>query len=127
MPIRPENAARYPANWHTEIRPRILNRARNQHGWPCCEECGVGNHAIGYRDSSGKFHDTGGLELQPNGEKLFKIVLTIAHLNDKIEDVSDENLRAWCQRCHNRYDLPMRRRGLAERARAAKASGDLFA
>src|SRR5690606_11581369 len=32
MPIRPENRDRYPANWATEIRPRILARAGN-----CCE------------------------------------------------------------------------------------------
>ena len=33
----------YPANWHTEIRPRILKRADNK-----CEICGVENYAVGY-------------------------------------------------------------------------------
>ncbi len=123
MPIKPENKGRYPANWKSEIRPAILKRAENEHGWPCCEECGVPNHAEGYRDADGVFHDTGGLELQPGDEKLFKIVLTIAHLNHIEEDVRDENLRAWCQRCHLRYDAPRKRAD----ARAAKATGDLFA
>jgi len=26
------------------------------------------------------------------------------------------NLRAWCQKCHNTYDAPMRRAGINERA-----------
>lgn len=26
-----------------------------------------------------------------------------------------ENLRAWCQRCHNTYDAPMRRAGVRKR------------
>ena len=32
------------------------------------------------------------------------IVLTIAHLDHVPENCADENLRAWCQRCHLRYD-----------------------
>src|SRR5580704_16284808 len=43
MPIRPENKARYPKNWSSEIRPAILERAKNDAGWPCCEQCGVPN------------------------------------------------------------------------------------
>lgn len=33
MPIKPENRARYPENWATEIRPATLARAHN-----CCEK-----------------------------------------------------------------------------------------
>lgn len=133
MPIRPENKHRYPANWKTEIRPRILKRAENRHGWPCCEECGVANYAIGHRSPDGTWHDCMLSEVGDTVRygayetKNVHIVLTIAHLSDEIEDCSDENLRAWCQRCHNRYDAPRRRAGIAERARAQKAVGDLFA
>jgi hypothetical protein len=136
MPIRPENALRYPRNWLTEIRPRILKRAsQNAAGWPWCEECGVPDGAIGHRDHTGRWHDDlqselGDIVRYQDGRfeaRVIKIVLTIAHLSDQIEDVSDENLRAWCQRCHNRYDAPMRRRGIQERARAQRAIGDLFA
>jgi hypothetical protein len=35
----PCDYSRYPANWFTEIRPRILARAGDQ-----CERCGVPNH-----------------------------------------------------------------------------------
>jgi len=37
-----------------------------------------------------------------------KIVLTIAHMNHDTADNRDENLKALCQRCHNRYDMPNR-------------------
>lgn len=131
MPIRPENVARYPANWHSEIRPRILKRAENAQGWPCCEECGVPNYAVGYRDEYDAWRpmmesDIGEYRARGYVFRVIKIILTIAHLNDKIEDCGDENLRAWCQRCHNRYDMPARRAGIAKRAREAKAVGDLF-
>lgn len=37
-----------------------------------------------------------------------KVVLTVAHLNHVPEDCRPENLKHWCQRCHNTYDAPMR-------------------
>ena len=87
MPIKPENKARYPKNWK-DIRVRILQRANNR-----CEFCGVENHT--YR-------------LNPKTGKNVYIVLTIAHMNDVIEDCSDGNLKALCQRCHNQYDAKSR-------------------
>lgn len=92
MPIRPENKDRYPKNWK-EIRERILKRANNR-----CEfdGCGVKNYT--------KHPITGS-----------KVVLTIAHLNHTPEDCRDENLKAACQRCHNRYDIKHRIEGIEER------------
>ena len=87
MPIKPENKARYPKDWK-DIRARILQRANNR-----CEFCGVENHT--YR-------------LNPKTGKNAYIVLTIAHMNEVIEDCSDENLKALCQRCHNQYDAKSR-------------------
>jgi len=52
--------------------------------------------------------------------------LTVAHLDHTPENCADDNLKALCQRCHNRYDMPMRRAGIRERARAAMACADLF-
>ncbi len=117
MPIRKENQARYPKDWK-QIRARILKRAE-VNGHPHCEECGVPNHEWIERTFGGwllSVEDLGGVY----------IVLTIAHLDHTPENCADDNLRAWCQRCHNRYDMPMRRKGIAERAKAAKAVGDLF-
>lgn len=49
------------------------------------------------------------------------------HIDDYPENCADENLKALCQRCHNRYDMPMRKAGIKERARMNLAAGDLFA
>jgi 5-methylcytosine-specific restriction endonuclease McrA len=121
MPIRPENKARYPKDW-LGIRTRILDRAKNEDGQPCCEECGVPNSAWGYRDDEGNFTES----IKFGDGKYIKIVLTIAHLDHTPENNDPENLRAWCQRCHNRYDAPMRRRGIKQRLRATKALGELI-
>jgi 5-methylcytosine-specific restriction endonuclease McrA len=104
MPIRPENKARYPKDW-----PAISLEVRERAGW-CCEgspafpEC---------RAANGELHPiTRG-----------KVTLTVAHLDHQPENNGTPgnrpNLRAWCNRCHNVYDAPMRRRGIKERAAAA--------
>lgn len=107
MPIRPENKSRYPKNWK-EIRAKILERASQK-----CEFCGVKNHAIGVRGYDGEFYEEGTWEADSlfygaEKAKPIKIVLTIMHLNHQPEDNRDENLKAGCQRCHNRYDMPHR-------------------
>jgi len=99
MPIRPENKARYPRDWK-QISLRIRERAGNK-----CEDCGVENYSI---------------------REGVKIVLTVAHLDHQPENCADENLRAWCQRCHNRYDAPERRKGIKARRHQARALGDLL-
>ena len=99
MPIRPENKARYPKDWK-QISLRIRERADQK-----CEDCGVANYSI--RDGS-------------------KIVLTVAHLDHTPENCAEDNLKAWCQRCHNRYDAPIRRQGIKQRLHATKALGDLL-
>jgi len=138
MPIRPENRARCPKDWPA-ISRRIRQRADNH-----CEECGVRNHQLGGRDSKGQWHaalptGTDGLRLtwpEPGTWawcegglhlRIVRIVLTVAHLDHTPENCADENLRAWCQRCHNRYDASKRRAGIAARAFATRACGDLFA
>jgi nitrate reductase cytochrome c-type subunit len=77
MPI---NYNKYPPNWKTEIRPRILSRANNK-----CEFCGVKNYSI----REGK-----------------RIILTVMHLDHDAEnwDVKDSRLRAACQKCHLNFD-----------------------
>lgn len=131
MPIRPENRARYPKEW-----PAISHRIRFERAGNCCENCGVANHQLGGRTTDGQWHKarpTGetSLGLQwpepgsegwcdgPNGTlrlRIVRIVLTVAHLDHTPENCADENLRAWCQRCHNLYDAKMRRAGIRERA-----------
>jgi hypothetical protein len=104
MPI---DYSRYPKDWKTVIRPRILERARN-----CCEDCGLPNHSIvlsrsrtllcdpqPYREAQqalGFYHEP--------DDKAIVIVLTIAHLDHDISNNADTNLRALCQRCHLTHD-----------------------
>lgn len=111
MPI---NYANYHPEWKTRIRPDILKRADNK-----CEQCGVPNYleilrgTDCYQDEHGNIFDAETSEkIGANyvGEipgcngKFVKVVLTIAHLDHNIENNDYDNLKAWCQRCHNRYD-----------------------
>jgi len=135
MPIRPENVARYPVDWK-DIRTRILARAKDR-----CEKCRARNYSWISRSNDGESYmemdgdvidaETGerigrarGSEW--NGKELVRVVLTVAHLDHTPENCDLDNLRAWCQRCHNRYDNAMRRRGIQDRAKATRAVGDLF-
>jgi hypothetical protein len=129
MPIKPENLARYPANWPV-VRARIQDRARNR-----CEQCGVANGAWGYR-VDGVFHRVNKrqtIEVVRSGRewvrppfwlgqhRIIVIVCTTAHLDHQPENCSDENLRFWCQRCHLRYDHAHHQRNAWETRRAGKA------
>lgn len=111
MPIRPENKSRYPKNWK-QIRQQILERANNR-----CEFCGVENHSLRYRGVS----DVDGLELPP-----IRVVLTVAHLDHTPENCDPSNLRALCQRCHNRYDAEHRKITRAHTKAMKERTPDLF-
>ena len=137
MPIRDEMKALYPPNWR-EISLAIRDRAGQR-----CEECGIPNYEIGARED-GKWwkaesKGTGERDNPRAGEefpcrngdevrwlKTVRIVLTVAHLDHDPRNCSPDNLRAWCQRCHNAYDASMRRSGIRERARKGNAIGDLL-
>jgi len=107
VPIRPENRSRYPKDWRD-----ISLRIRGEAGWRC-----EGSPA--YPDCRA----VGG-ELHPVTGSL--VVLTVAHLDHQPENCDRANLKAWCQRCHNTYDMPMRKAGIADRARQSWAARDLF-
>lgn len=91
MPIRPENKARYPADWDAKS-ARIKERA----GGRCeCEgECGRGTHA-------GRCPNLQGGAAYGTGSK---VVLTTAHRDHTPEHCGDDNLTAMCQGCHLHYD-----------------------
>lgn len=108
MPIRPENRARYPKDWK-EIRARILARAGNRcEGSPAYPDC---------RRVNGMPIDD--MDRRP-------VVLTIAHLNHTPEDCADDNLRAWCQRCHLTYDAKHHAKNAAVTRRRRLNNGELF-
>lgn len=126
MPIRPENKDRYPKNWKSEVVPHI--RARSGNRCECTGQCGL-RHGGGIdTDEPVRCKALNGDIINPDADMadMRRVVLTVAHLNHTPEDCADENLLHMCQGCHNRYDAPTRRRGIQERARAQRASGDLF-
>lgn len=143
MPIRPENKDRYPKDWKATSN-RIRERAGN-----FCEKCFAPNgarirrgvsrdgvpvwrepHWSAYEDGASaddgsRVPDTGE-DVVDWGEPV-KVVLTVAHLDHTPENCDPDNLRAWCQRCHNVYDAPMRAAGIAKRKRERLAVSDMFA
>lgn len=107
MPISAENAKRYPKDW-SAISARIRARANY-----CCE--GIPGQP-GCGAQQGQRHPITGAV----------VVLTVGHLDHQPENCADENLRAWCQRCHNRYDQKHRQRNASRTRRAARRTGELF-
>lgn len=112
MPIRPEDKARYPADWK-QVRLRILSRAKYRCEWPGCQ---AQHRQLGYWRDGEFVHLPRGLRdagvdkpttiACDDGTqlKIILIVLTIAHLDHTPENCADDNLRAWCQRHHLGYD-----------------------
>jgi hypothetical protein len=122
----PVDYSKYPKNWLSEIRPRILERAGH-----CCEKCGIENktivysiksfetgkkiwfrymgYALRYRTSS---HDDLHEDLSFSDIKEVRVVLTIAHLDhDETNlNVTDKRLMAMCQKCHLQYDAEEKKR-----------------
>lgn len=123
MPI---NYKLYAPNWKTKIRPAILARANN-----CCEFCGIENKLVierGFWSGVEAYQDCikyeGAIYRADNSEyitsdylgaldkpsgKFVTIVLTIAHLDHDITNNDYSNLKALCQRCHNRMDVNHRK------------------
>ncbi len=118
----PCDYSKYSKNWHSVIRPAILERAENK-----CEFCKVENKREAFRAflngvevyqyDNGDIHnaETGDYimtsfyeDLEPSTGKeeqlAIKIVLTVAHLDHDITNNDYSNLRALCQQCHLRYD-----------------------
>lgn len=107
MPISAAQKALYPADWDT-IRARVRHRAQDVcEGSPAYPKC---------RARNGAAHPVTGAT----------VVCTTAHLDHDPENSAMENLRFWCQRCHNTYDQEHRQRNAAATRRAAKGNRELF-
>lgn len=108
MPIHPKNKHLYPPKLWKQLRRELLERAGNRcEGSPQYPECRAENY-------------------RPHPITGSKVILTMAHL-DYFHGLDRNYLRIWCQRCHNRYDMPMRVVN-AKRTRESKnclASGKL--
>ncbi len=126
MPIRPENKARYPKDWKA-ISERI-RFVRAESRCECSGECGddhsseAGNVTYGKRP----VERCTAINYQEHPITGSRVILTVAHLNHEVENCDDNNLKAMCQRCHNKMDAPMRRKGIKTRAFAAAGCDDMF-
>lgn len=80
MPI---DYSKYPKNWK-EIRAKVRERSGG-----FCELCNAENGKPHWKTGS-------------------KVVLTVAHLNQNINDNRPYNTLDLCQRCHNKIDMPWR-------------------
>lgn len=111
MPIKPENRKLYPPWWKwfsVGIRCRAGGRCE------CRGECGV-DHAAEARGLPNWDHECwrplkrcraeNGRAHPVTGSK---VVLTVAHLDHDPTNNHPRNVKAMCQRCHNRYDADHR-------------------
>lgn len=122
MPITKENQARYPVNWK-EIRARILKRADNKCEWPGCGAPN-GETILRRKDDLEQWRGLCSNDMieEDTNYKPVMVCLTIAHLNHTPEDCSDENLKAWCQLHHLRYDSSHHVRNSSETRRTKNDS-----
>lgn len=105
MPI---DYTKYPQNWKTQIRPRILERSGGRCEW-VDQDTGERCEAVNY---------------QPHPTTKSKVILTIAHTqNPDPMDCRDENLMALCQLHHLRLDRHIHMERARETRRRKKESG----
>jgi hypothetical protein len=131
MPIKPENKALYPDNWKDISFDIRHNRAKNRCEICGLRNYSVGYRDINgnFNKTCGNIvHDFAGDGLDystiksltysrakeiadacnnfdnPYDEHYIVIVLTTAHLDHNPANCDPKNLKALCQRCHNRYD-----------------------
>lgn len=115
MPIRPENRARYPADWRAVSARIRFERAGGR--CECTGECGRGTHR-------GRCPNVHGGPAYGTGST---VVLTTAHLDHTPERCADGNLVAMCQGCHLHYDRTHHAQTSYATRRAGRAAADLFA
>jgi len=112
MPI---DYKKYVFDWQSRVRPDIMRRANNH-----CEFCGIKNYTLvrvfrsGIRQKIDEYFTAKdansvcvsynrGLDLKIS--KCIVVVLTVAHLDHDISNNDYQNLKALCQKCHNRHDV----------------------
>lgn len=102
----PTNQKRYHPQWRDRIRPAALKRANYR-----CQECSVPNHSAVIFDDKGMWLEADA-HIQRwaarEGKRVWKVVLTVAHVNQIVTDNREENLRVLCQKHHLQLDAPFK-------------------
>jgi hypothetical protein len=135
MPIRADLRPLYPENW-AEISYRIrFVRAAGR-----CEQCGRPHGEVVFCLPDGRWRNVRDTLWRSNaGERVIPpalldadagsvwlVWLAAAHLNHDPRNSDDDNLRAFCQRCHLLHDLGHHRLQRRITSLARLALGDLF-
>lgn len=145
MPIKPENKARYPANW-AEIRQAAGERAQWKCQHPGCLAC---QYDIGMwllqpvaranwqRLAKAETYAKARQEAAeasfglcgdgPGVPRIIVIVLTCAHLDHQPENCDPSNLRMFCQRHHLAHDHQHHQANAQATRRARAGTAELFA
>ncbi len=113
----PFHRERYPADWKT-ISLAVRERAGNR-----CEWCGARNHAVGWRDADGEFHEVSAEEaegLAADRIRTIRIILTVAHLDHDTHNNASANHAALCQQCHLRHDARLHAQHAAQTRRGKR-------
>jgi len=108
--------SKYPSNWRTEIRPRILDRESHR-----CKRCHVPNGADLPKPCCKEPIYDERRKCCSCGKRRPRVVLTISHLDHDTTNNTDENLAALCQKCHLTHDAALHARNA--RITREKASG----
>lgn len=128
MPIRREMRHHYATKAWRALSQRI-RKERAGDRCECVGECGTDHLAENAERQMprGVEGRCSAFEGQPHPVTRSAVVLTVAHLDhDPTNNDEEGNLRALCQRCHNRYDQAHRKANANQTRRARKAIGDLL-
>ena len=134
MPIRPDLRHHYATPEWIALSLRI-RKERAGDRCECVGECGIDHEEE--REAllrKGLDHIRGligparccALNGAPHPVTKSTVVLTVAHMDHDPPAMDEGRLRAWCQRCHNRYDADHRKANAHLTRRSKKAAGDLF-
>lgn len=97
-----QNRKNYPENWNDEIRPSILKRDN----YKCCH-CGIKHRQYLLHSWDGSFmriDNDEAIEMQILKEKVSRVYLQVAHLDNNTQNNSPGNLLTLCPRCHLKMD-----------------------
>ena len=125
MPIRSDLRSLYGPDWDSISQRIRFDRANGR-----CEACGRSHGAIVFTLANGGWVDPATGEARFTGPLRFtgqtRVYLSTAHMDHDPANRADDNLAAWCQRCHLRHDAPHHRAQRRITLRSRWALADLF-
>jgi hypothetical protein len=134
MPIRPELRHHYTTpEWRATSLKIRKERAGDR--CECVGECGTDHEeerqallcqGLDHIRALAEASRCSALEGLPHPVTRSIVRLTVAHMDHNPPSRDETRLRAWCQRCHNRYDSTYRKANAHRTRRSKKAVGDLL-